>query len=164
MKNILSSTLAVFSVVAFASVRLSAEETQSSEMGFYPPTSIEWKPGPAAIPPGAKMAVLEGDPTKEGPFVVRFQFPEGYHIAPHTHPKTERVTVISGTLLLAMGDNLDRSAAKPLNTGTYGFWPAGMKHAAWSEGLTIIQLHGIGPWQINYVNPADDPRNAKKSP
>ena len=110
------------------------------------------------------MAVLEGDPTKEGMFVVRFQFPDGYHIAPHTHPKTERVTVISGTLLLAMGENLDRSAAKALTAGTYGFWPAGMKHTAWSEGDTVIQLHGIGPWQINYVNPADDPRNAKKSP
>lgn len=108
------------------------------------------------------MAVLEGDPTKEGMFVVRFQFPEGYHIPPHTHPKTERVTVISGTLLLAMGENLDRSAAKTLTAGTYGFWPPGMKHTAWSEGETVIQLHGIGPWQITYVNSADDPRNAKK--
>ncbi|PYI70627.1 MAG: hypothetical protein DMF02_08395, partial [Verrucomicrobia bacterium] len=144
--------------------RLAAQPAQSLEMGFYGPETIEWKVGPAAIPPGAKMAVLEGDPTKEGPFVVRFQFPEGYHIPPHTHPKTERVTVISGTMLLAMSENLDRSAAKTLTAGTYGFWPAGMKHTAWSGGETVIQLHGIGPWQINYVNPADDPRNAKKSP
>ena len=151
-------------VMAFSSTRLSAEETQSSEMRFYPPTAIEWKPGPAAIPPGAKMVVLEGDPTKDGPFVIRVQFPEGYHLPPHTHPKTERVTVISGTLLLATGENLDRRAAKTLIAGTYGSWPAGMKHTAWSEGETVIQLYGIGPWQINYVNPADDPRNAKKSP
>src|SRR4029450_12646580 len=164
MKIISSSTLAMLLVVAFSSTRLRAEEMQSSGMRFYPPTSIEWKPGPAAIPPGAKMAVLEGDPTKEGPFVVRFQFPDGYHIPPHTHPKTERVPVISGTMPLAMGENLDRSAAKTLTAGTYGFWPAGMKHTAWSGGETVIQLHGIGPWQINYVNPADDPRNAKKSP
>jgi hypothetical protein len=80
------------------------------------------------------------------------------------HPKTERATVISGVFYLAMGDNLDRSAAQKLTTGTYGFWPAGMKHAAWAEGETVVQLHGIGPWMINYVNPADDPRNAKKSP
>ena len=110
------------------------------------------------------MAALEGDPTKEGPFVVRFQFPDGFHVAPHTHPKTERVTVISGTLLLATGEALDRSSAKKLPAGSFGYWPAGMKHTAWSEGETVIQLHGIGPWQINYVNPADDPRNAKKSP
>jgi quercetin dioxygenase-like cupin family protein len=162
MKSIFSCTLATLLVMAFSATRLSAEETQSSEMGFHSPTSIEWKAGPAAIPPGAKMAILEGDPTKDGPFVVRFQFPDGYHIAPHTHPKTERVTVISGTLLLAMGENLDRSAAKTLTAGTYGFWPAGMKHAGWAEGETVIQLHGTGPWQITYVNPADDPRNAKK--
>jgi quercetin dioxygenase-like cupin family protein len=162
MKNILSSTLAVISVIAFSTMGLSAEETQSSEMRFYPPTSIEWKPGPAAIPPGAKVAVLEGDPTKEGPFVVRFQFPDGYRIPPHTHPKTERVTVISGALYLATGESLDRNSAKKLPAGSFGYWPAGMKHAAWSEGETVIQLHGIGPWQINYVNPADDPRNAKK--
>jgi quercetin dioxygenase-like cupin family protein len=164
MKIIFSSTLAVLLVIAFSSTLLFAEETQSPEMRLYPATSIEWKPGPAAIPPGAKMAVLEGDPTKEGPFVVRFQFPEGYHIPPHTHPKTERVTVISGALYLATGESLDRSNAKKLSAGSFGYWPAGMKHAGWSEEETVIQLHGIGPWQINYVNPADDPRNAKKSP
>jgi quercetin dioxygenase-like cupin family protein len=164
MNAILSSALVALIATVFSSQRSFAQETQSSEMRFYAPASIEWKPGPVAIPPGAKMAVLEGDPTKEGPFVVRFQFPDGYHIAPHTHPKIERVTVLSGTMLLAMGDNLDRSAAKSLNAGTYGLWPAGMKHAAWFDGVTIIQLHGIGPWQINYVNPADDPRNAKKTP
>lgn len=151
-------------LMAFLNSRLSAEETQSSEMRLYPLASIEWKPGPAAIPAGAKMAVLEGDPSKEGPFVVRFQFPDGYQIPPHTHPKTERVTVISGNLLLATGETLDRSSAKKLPAGSFGYWPAGMKHAGWSEGETIIQLHGIGPWQINYVNPADDPRNGKKSP
>jgi quercetin dioxygenase-like cupin family protein len=164
MKIIFGSTLAMLLVSAFSPGFLSAEETQSSEMHLYPATSIEWKPGPAAIPVGAKMAVLEGDPTKEGPFVVRFQFPAGYHIAAHTHPKTERVTVISGALYLATGESLDRNSAKELPAGSFGYWPAGMKHAAWSEGETVIQLHGVGPWQINYVNPADDPRNAKKSP
>src|SRR4029453_5246826 len=133
-------------------------------MRLYPATTIEWKAGPSSLPTGAKMAALEGDPTKEGPFVMRLQFPDGYHIPPHTHPKTERVTVVSGTMFLATGENLDRSAAKTLPAGTYGFWPAGMKHAAWFDGGTVIQLHGVGPWQINYLNPADDPRKAKKLP
>jgi quercetin dioxygenase-like cupin family protein len=164
MKMIVRSALVVLFAVAFNQTRLSAQETQSGDMRLYPPTTVEWKAGPAALPPGAKMAALEGDPTKEGPFVVRFQFPDGYHVAPHTHPKTERVTVISGTLLLAIGEALDRSSAKKLPAGSFGYWPAGMKHTAWSEGETVIQLHGTGPWQINYVNPADDPRNAKKSP
>jgi quercetin dioxygenase-like cupin family protein len=162
MKTIAGFALASLLVLVVFHAKLSAEETQSADMRLYPPTSVDWKPGPAAIPAGAKVAVLEGDPTKEGPFVVRFQFPDGYHIPPHTHPKTERVTVLSGNLYLATGETLDRDSAKKLPAGSFGYWPAGMKHAAWSEGETIIQLHGIGPWQIKYVNPADDPRNAKK--
>ena len=164
MKTIAAFALATLLAVIFPQAGLSAEETQSADMRLYPPATIQWKEGPAALPPGAKMAVLEGDPTKEGPFVVRFQFPDGYHVAPHTHPKTERVTVISGALYLATGEALDRNSAKELPAGSFGYWPAGMKHTAWSEGETVIQLHGIGPWQINYVNPADDPRTAKKSP
>ena len=156
--------LAAFLILFVLGARSFAEETQSADMRLYPPATIQWKDGPAALPPGAKVAVLEGDPTKEGPFVVRFQFPDGYHVPPHTHPKTERVTVISGALYLATGEALDRNSAKKLPPGSFGYWPAGMKHTAWSEGETVIQLHGIGPWQINYVNPADDPRNAKKSP
>ena len=93
---------------------------------------------------------------------MRLRFPSGYHIPPHTHRKTERVTVLSGALYLAMGDKLDRSSAQMLAAGTYGFWPAGMKHAAWADSETVIQLHGIGPWTIKYLNPADDPRTEKK--
>jgi quercetin dioxygenase-like cupin family protein len=167
MKTIISPALITALAVALPVSRVAAqnpaESTRSTEMALHAPTAIEWKDGPASLPAGAKFAVLEGDPTKEGPFVMRLKVSDGYHIAPHTHPKTERVTVISGTMLLVMGDNLERSNAKKLPTGTYGFWPAGMKHAAWFEGETIIQIHGIGPWQINYLNPADDPRNAKKS-
>jgi quercetin dioxygenase-like cupin family protein len=164
MKTIAGFMSATLLAIAFSRTPLHAEEAQSADMRLYPPTTIEWRPGPAALPPGAKMTALEGDPTKDGPFVVRFQFPEGYHVPPHTHPKTERVTVISGILYLATGEALDRSSAKKLPAGSFGYWPAGMKHTAWAEGETVIQLHGIGPWQINYLNPADDPRNAKKSP
>jgi quercetin dioxygenase-like cupin family protein len=164
MRIIRSSVFAVLFAVALSLMRSFAEEMQSIDMQLYPPTAIEWKAAPAALPPGAKMAVLEGDPTKEGPFVVRFQFPDGYHIPPHTHPKIERVTVILGILHLSTGEALDGSSAKELPAGSFGYWPAGMKHTAWSEGETVIQLHGTGPWQINYVNPADDPRTAKKSP
>ena len=164
MKAIIGSALATLLAVVLIHAPSSAEEMQSTDMHLYSPTAIEWRAAPAALPPGARMAVLEGDPTKEGPFVVRFQFPDGYHVPPHTHPKTERVTVISGILHLATGEALDRSSAKKLPAGSFGYWPAGMKHTAWSEGETVIQLHGTGPWQINYVNPADDPRNTKKSP
>src|SRR5262252_9027094 len=98
MKTLGHFVLATFFAAIISHAGLSAEETQPADMRLYPPTTIEWKAGPAAIPPGAKMAVLEGDPTQERPFVVRFQFPASYHIAAHTHPKTERVTVISRAL------------------------------------------------------------------
>src|SRR6266481_3665894 len=120
MKTIVGSVVVILFATAFSLTRSSAEETQPGDMHLYPAASIEWKTGPAALPPGAKMAVLEGDPTKEGPFVVRFQFPEGYHVPTHTHPKTERVTVISGAIYLATGEALDRNSAKKLSAGSFG--------------------------------------------
>ena len=139
-----------------------AEAPAPGEVGFYPPAEVKWKDGPGSLSAGAKFAVLEGDPTKEGPFVMRLWFPDGFQILPHWHPKVERVTVVSGTLNLGMGERFDKSATRELPAGTFGFWPAGMRHFAWAKGETVLQLHGTGPWVITYVNPADDPRNAKK--
>lgn len=134
----------------------------AGEMGFYSPAEVNWKDGPASLPAGAKFAVLEGDPSKDGPFVMRLWLPDGFRIQPHWHPKVERVTVVSGTFNLGMGEKFDKSVTREMSAGTFGFWPAGMRHFAWAKGETVLQLHGTGPWAINYVNPADDPRNAKK--
>ena len=144
--------------------RPEAAQTRNSEMtgpGIYAPDQITWKEGPASLPAGARVAVLEGDPAKTGFFTLRLRLPDGYRIPPHWHPKVEHVTVISGTLNLGMGRTFDQSATRALSAGTFGFWPAGMNHFAWAKEETIIQLHGFGPWVINYINPADDPRNAK---
>ncbi len=122
---------------------------------------IKWKDGPPSLPPGAKIAVLEGDPTKPGPFVFRVKVPDGYKIPPHTHPKPERVTVIAGEFHLGMGDTFDPTKGESLPAGTYGTWPAGMKHFVWVKGETVVQFHGEGPWVIEYVNPNDDPRKKK---
>jgi quercetin dioxygenase-like cupin family protein len=135
------------------------------EMGkfeVFPADRIKWQQGPPSLPKGATIAVLEGDPTKEGPFVFRVKVPDGYRIPPHTHPKTERVTVLSGTFHIGMGDRFDEKAGKAMPAGTYGHWPAGMKHFVWVEGETVLQFHGTGPWSIQYVNPEDDPRNQKE--
>lgn len=139
-----------------------ADEHDTDGFKLYPIQAIEWKDGPASLPKGAKIAILEGDPSKEGPFVFRVKVPDGYRIPLHTHPKTERVTVIAGTFNIGMGDKVDEKATKPMPAGTYGFWKAGMKHFVWTKGETIVQFHGEGPWTIKYVNPEDDPRNAKK--
>ena len=123
---------------------------------------IKWVDAPASLPAGAKMAMMEGDATKFGMFVMRLKFPDGYKVMPHWHPRTERVTVIAGTLHLGMGEKFDEKGTRRITTGTYGYWAAGMRHYAWFEGETVLQLHGVGPWQIHYVNPADDPRKQTK--
>ena len=94
--------------------------------------------------------------------MFRVKVPDGYRIPPHVHPKAERVTIISGTFNLGMGDKFDATKGEALPAGTYGTWPAGMKHFVWVKGETVVQFHGEGPWTITYLNPADDPRNAKK--
>jgi len=141
---------------------LSADEHGEDGFRLSPASDIAWKEGPASLPKGAQITVLEGDPSKEGPFVFRVKVPDGYRIPVHTHPKTERVTVIQGTFNIGMGEHFDPKMTKPMPVGTYGYWKSGMKHFVWAKGETIVQFHGEGPWSIQYVNPADDPRNAKK--
>ena len=148
--------------VWLASTSTSHEPTTAMKASIHSINEIQWKDGPASLPPGAKIAVLEGDPTKEGPFVFRVKVPDGYKIPPHTHPKPERVTVIAGTFHLGMGARFDSSKGTAMPAGSYGTWPPGMKHYVWVKGETIVQFHGDGPWTINYVNPDDDPRKEKK--
>lgn len=126
------------------------------------PGKIEWNDGPPSLPKGAKIAVLEGDPAKEGPFVFRVKIPDGYRIPPHTHPKVERVTVISGAFNIGMGDKFDQEKTQAMPAGSYGYWKEGMQHFVWTKGETVVQFHGMGPWSIKYVNPGDDPRNTAK--
>jgi|SRR5579884_2775011 len=139
-----------------------APTKEKKDIELFAPGKIKWQEGPPSLPKGAKMAVLEGDPTKEGPFVFRVKVPDGYRIPPHTHPKSERVTVISGTFNIGMGDTFDEKAGRAMSAGTYGHWAAGMKHFVWVKGETVVQFHGSGPWSIHYVDPRDDPRNQKK--
>lgn len=136
-------------------------DSMKAEMSLYPAAEIQWKEGPASLPAGAKFAVLEGDPAKEGFFTMRLWLPDGFKIPPHWHPKVEHVTVISGTFNVGMGDKFDQTATRAMPAGTFGFWSADMKHFAWAKGETVLQLHGTGPWMITYVNPSDDPRKPK---
>jgi quercetin dioxygenase-like cupin family protein len=122
------------------------------------PGDVKWAPGPASIPPGAQAAVLYGDPSKEGLFALRLKLPKGYAIPPHTHPKPEVVTVVSGTFRLGMGETADRAKGRALPAGSFFALEPGMVHFAYADEDTIIQLNSTGPWSLNYVNPADDPR------
>ena len=123
--------------------------------------AVQWGPAPPILPAGAQMAVLQGDPGKPGEYTVRLSAPDGYVVAPHWHPTTENVTVISGTFHVGAGDKVDKMAGDALTAGGFVSLPAHMHHYAWLEGPTVVQVHGIGPFQLTYVNPADDP-SAKK--
>ena len=122
------------------------------------PDSMKWNAAPPVLPAGAKLAVLDGDPAKRGPFTMRLSFPDGYTIPPHFHPVAEHVTVIRGTVLVGMGNQLDPTKFNELPEGTFAVIPPRMRHFARAKGDVIIQLHGTGPWQLIYVNRADDPR------
>jgi len=140
--------------------------SEMKEFKTHPPAEQTWKPGPPSLPAGAQMTILEGDPAKEGPFVFRVKVPDGYTIPPHMHPRAERVTVIQGTFNIAEGRSIaetrDAGKGRVMPAGSFGYWPARMPHLAWVTGETIAQFHGHGPWKIEYLNPADDPRNTKK--
>lgn len=125
----------------------------------YAADRVPWRAGPPSLEPGIQMAMLEGDPAGNGLFTMRLKAPDGYRIAPHVHPNYERITVISGTFHLGEGERFDRAAAKPLGAGSYTTMPPGMRHFAFAEGETVIQITTIGPWEIKYINPNDDPRN-----
>ncbi len=157
--------LAIAAVLVIGMVRSQPDNSHAmDDFSLNYPDQLKWQDGPPSLPTGSMIAVMEGDPSKEGPFTFRLKLPDGYRIPPHTHPKVERVTVISGTFLLGMGEKFDPSALRDIPAGTYGFWPAGMKHFASAKGETVVQLHGTGPWLIEYVNPADDPRKQSGGP
>ena len=128
------------------------------------PMEIKWGDAPAALPKGARFAVMSGDPGAAGPYAIRLKIPAGYKVAPHWHPTDESVTVLSGTFSLGMGDTFDQKSMKALPAGGYAFLPAEMRHYAWSKTGAVLQVHGPGPFVINYVNPADDPSKAGAAP
>ena len=154
--------LACTSILAAPFTAAQAPPPQGHDaMHVYPLAELQWKDGPGSLPAGARFAVLEGDPAKEGLFTMRLQLPDGFRIPPHFHGGVEHITVVSGTFNVGMGDTFDQASAKRMPAGTFGYWPAGMRHFAFAEGQTILQLHGLGPWTITYVNAADDPRGKK---
>ena len=139
------------------SVTPEAPAPLSSAHVVVPAPAVKWVDPPPSVPPGAKLAVISGDPGKPEMFTIRLQFPNGYKIAPHWHPTDEHVTVLSGTFAAAMGKAWDDKALANLPAGSYAVMAATMPHYATARGATVVQVHGMGPFVLNYVNPADDP-------
>jgi quercetin dioxygenase-like cupin family protein len=151
-KHVILLTVAVLALTALCFAQSATEHKMVA------PEAIKWNP----LWPGQEMAVLSGDPTKEGePFVLRIKVAAGGKVPPHWHPMDEHLTVLKGSLYMGKGEKFDESAGHHMSVGSYIMMPKKVPHFVWTKEETIVQLHGIGPFKINWVNPADDP--AKKA-
>jgi quercetin dioxygenase-like cupin family protein len=158
--KIVSST-AVSGAIVLSALLCATPALAADEHKILTPNDVKWAPAPASVPKGAQAATIYGDPSKEGQFALRLKLPKGYHIPPHTHPKPEVVTVISGTLRLGEGATADQSKAKPLPAGSFFAMAPGMQHYVYADEETVVQLNSVGPWSLVYVNPKDDPRKTQ---
>lgn len=145
------------SVLVLIAAPLSAA-AQTPPMTLVPgPDAVKWGPAPPALPKGAMMAVLSGDPTKSGPFVARLKFPANYSVPAHHHPTAEGLTILSGSFHAGMGDKLDTKTGQAIAPGGFALLPAGMNHYGWTTAETVLQVNSDGPFAIQYVDPNDDP-------
>jgi hypothetical protein len=147
-----ASMLVVASALAVAPVC-----AQTGEHKMVKAVDLKWDDLPS-LPKGAKASVIEGPLTEAVPFTVRIKVPANYTIPPHWHPAVERVTVLSGTFNMGMGDKVDKGKTTPVGVGDMMIMQPKTNHFAWTDTETVIQLNGNGPWGITYVNPDDDPR------
>ena len=150
-------TLGAFGV-ALALVARSSVGSQDPSHVLVTPDNVAWGPASPKLPPGAQFVTLSGHPSKPGePYVFRAKLPDGYSVPPHWHPMDENVTVIKGVFRLGFGTRLDPAQMRDLPAGSYALLVRQVPHYNMTKGETILQFHGIGPYDITYVNAADDP-------
>jgi quercetin dioxygenase-like cupin family protein len=157
MNRALVVRLAVITGIAFASFPLHSKA--GTGMTLIPSAAaIHWAPAPPSLPKGTQLVVINGDPAKPGPFVLRVKFPPNTVVAPHTHATAENLTVLTGTLYHGMGKTLEKAQGKRLTSGGFVYLPPDMPHSVWTTGTeSIVQVTGTGPFALKYVNEADDP-------
>jgi quercetin dioxygenase-like cupin family protein len=151
----------MLSAVALSCFLAATPSLAAGDHNILTPTDVKWGPAPPVMRPGVQAAVLFGDPSKQGLFVMRIKFPKGYILPPHHHPVDEIVTVISGTSRLGMGETADPSKTQTLPAGSFFVLPPGMPHYGVFDEETVIQISTIGPWSVTYVHPEDDPRKTQ---
>ena len=139
-----------------------SSNSAAAEAKIHTAVALQWADAPPRLPRGGKMTVLDGDPDKPGTFITRLKRPAGYKIMTHTHPVAERVTVIAGSVYISTGDKPDEAAARKLSAGDFVVFPKGSKHSAWTTEECAIQIQSEGPFEMEYANPAHDPRQQKK--
>jgi quercetin dioxygenase-like cupin family protein len=146
----------------FAALLLGSTALAQHEHVFQNEQDVKWQDAPPFLPPGAKTAILLGNPTEKELFTIRLMLPANYKVPAHWHPGDEHVFVLSGALYMGMGDKLDSSAGKALKQGGFALVPAKKHHYAYTKEPTTIVVYGVGPIEFHYVNPGDDPRKAEK--
>jgi hypothetical protein len=162
MKSTHCLTVSLVTLAIGLSVGVAPAFMQAAHV-IVPADKVQWGPAPPHLPAGAQVAVLEGNPSEKGPVTLRLKFPANYSIPPHWHSMTERVTVLSGALHVGMGNTLDRKASQALEPGGFVSLPAKMNHFAWTASPTVVQISLEGPFDIVYVNPADNPQQTKST-
>jgi hypothetical protein len=145
-----------FCLVLGLTVTVAPAVAQSTHT-LVPADQVRWAPAPPVLPAGAQISVLEGNPSEKGPVTMRLKFPADYDIPAHWHSMTERLTVLSGALHVGMGDKLDRRGSQTLEPGGFAALPGTMHHFAWTATPTVVQISLEGPFDIFYVNAADNP-------
>lgn len=148
---------AIFIVVIGAALGAPISWAQHGAHMMVTPGDLKWSDVPS-LPPGAKIAVIEGPMNEAVAFTVRIRFPANYRLPAHWHPAVERVTVLSGTFNMGVGDELDPKKTTALALGSIAIMQPKTTHFAWTKEETVVQLNGVGPWGITYVNPENDPR------
>ena len=149
---------AVFASLALTMIVPDVHVSAQSTHVLVPADKVQWGPAPPFLPAGAQISVLQGNPSEKGPVTLRLKFPGHYDIPAHWHSMTESVTVVSGAFHVGMGDKLDRQSSQKLMPGGFVLLPAAMRHFAWTTTPTVVQVSLEGPFDIFYVNPADDPQ------
>ena len=125
---------------------------------------LEWKAF-AAFPPEARLAVVVGDPSRPGLYVIRVRLPAGVKLMPHAHPEDRVYTVLSGVFYIGQGEKFDESRLEAYGVGTVIVLPGGQPHFHWARsGEYVTQVTAIGPLGLSYVNPVDDPRLRPEPP
>lgn len=158
-----NARLSIFAALSLAAVALtgtaSPGQAHEPHHTVVPGDAIEWGPAPPSLPAGAQAARLLGSPAEEGPFVLRLKFPAGFVVPPHVHSKDEFIVVLTGDLVIQSGERVDPAALKGMPTGTFFHLPSGMPHYLFAETESVVQLNGMGPFDVKYIDPKDDPRN-----
>ena len=126
--------------------------------------NILWSPAPASLPAGAKAALLQGNPTETGRYVIRVQFPANYKIPFHSYANAMDVTVVSGTLYVANTQTFDKKKAFAIKPGDFYHLPARAPQFTFTKGETVLEIHGEGPLKLTYTSSTDDPLKGAEPP